>query len=602
MILTMVLTLSAAYLGAEPLVVPQHLELSGEVSPGYHLYNPKGYRGKVAEYEVPDTGSEATLLLEGRGTKNWLYLNGEIFDQDDQTYQLNLDLQRVLRSDILYKRFRHFLDHDLLSNQDSSYDADRFKNNILQLEEFTADNTLRIPGVPFLKLTGTVRTYTKHGTRQALTVSKCSQCHVASRNRRIDSSLNDVVPGIETIFGPTTIKLTSLLRDFTEHAAAPRHNYGNASSSFLVRGSAPYSRVPDSTMRLHTVSLHSRLPRASSLYLMVQHGERKNKVTHRTSDISAVAARLSSSITRFLSCDTFYSRYHSNNKRHSGIDHDRERGGIDITIHPMKQSGIICSYIWESVNRDNATPKSTHTETYRISFNHRLSRKLRLNLKYQRARIEDPLLTRDQTFSHLVQTSLPTQKNELFASFTWAPRYNLSMHANFRLTSSMNTRSESDEDHWEGIVSLWYSPFERVTFSGSYTLGSTDVGCPGAFKIHHHRGPESLVRYEDIPYDSRFHSWNLAAVVRLTYRLSLTGNVIWSDSMADFDKIIDSRNIGTFSDISISQVETSLGIAYAYTQRLVLHAHYLYREYNDHKQSYFDGQLNQISCGITWSY
>lgn len=599
---TALLTLFTALCETEPAALPQSVELSVKASAGYHLDNPKGYRGKVIEYEVPDTGSETSFLLEGRGAGNWLYVSGETLDQDDQTYRLSLDLQRVLCADVSYKRFRHFLDHDPLSNQDSSYDADRLRNNILTVEEFAADTALRTPNLPFLKVTGTVRTYTKHGSRQVLTVSKCSQCHVASRNRRVDSSLNDVVPGIEAVLGLATIRVTSLWRDFTEHGAAPRNNYGDASSSFLVRGNAPYSRVPDSTVTLHTLSLRARLPLASSLYLTVQRGERENKLTHRTTDISSLAARLSKYITRFLSCDVFYSRHNTDTKRHGGIDHDRERGGIDITIHPSKQAGIICSYVWESVNRDNAGPNSTRAETYRISYNQRLSRKLRFNVKYQRAHIDDPLLTRDPSFSHLAQTSLPKQEEELFASFTWAPRHNFNLHTTLRLNDSNNARYDSDERQWEGVVSFWYAPFERLTLSGACSLGSNQTDCTGSFKVHHSRGAESIMRYDNIPYDSRFQSWSLAAALRLTRRLSLTGNVMWSDSIADFDKNIDGQNVGTFSDISISQIETSLGITYAYSQRLVLHAQYLFREYNDHKQSYFDGQINRISCGVTWNY
>lgn len=596
------LFLYAGRAGGEPTALPEIEEVSAEVSAGYHLYNPKGYRGKVGEYEVLDTGSDATFLLEGRSAGTWFTMSGTALDKDDQTYGLSLDLQRILRSDVAYQRFRHFLDHDLLTNQDSAVDFDRARNNSLTVEEFTADNTLIVPGLPFLKFTGNVRTYSKHGTRQALTVGKCSQCHVSSRNRRIDTSINDVTSGVETTMGPATVKYTHLLRDFTEHGSAPRNNYGDGASSFLVRGMAPYSRVPDSRMTLHTLSLRSRLPLASSLFVTLQHGERENKLTHRETGINTVAARLSKYLSRFLSCDVFYSRHSTNNKTHSGIDHDRKRGGIDINAHPMKQAGLVCSYFWETIERDNAAADSTRRETYRLNYNQRLLRKLRLNLKYQRTRIDDPFITRDRTFSNLVQTSLPKHEDETFASLGWTPRHNFSLHTKLRFTNSRNSRFDVGEDQWEFVISFWYVPYESLTLSGAYTLVANEVDGHGSLKTYHLRSAESLLRYDDIPYDSRSQSWNLSAAFRVTQQISLTGDVSFIDSVADFDKNLGGRNIGAFSDISISQAAASMGIVYAYSRQLSLHAKYLYREYNDHNQSYFDGQVNMVSCGITWSY
>jgi hypothetical protein len=586
----------------EPVALPEVEEVAAELSAGYHLYNPKGYRGRVGEYEVLDTGMEAQFLLEGRSAGTRLSLTGETLDQDDQTYGLSLDVRRILRSDVAYKRFRHFLDHDPLTNQDSARDADRLRNNILTVEEFRADNALLIPGLPFLKFTADIRSYSKHGTRQALTVGKCSKCHVSSRNRRVDTSTNDVTAGLTATLGPATLTYASLLRDFSEHGSAPRNNYGNGASFFLVRGMAPYNRVPDSRMNLHTLTLSSRLPLAASLFLTVQHGERENKLTRRETGINTVAARLSKYLSRFLACDVFYARHSTDNKNHGGIDHDRERGGIDINAHPLKHAGLVCSYFWETVERDNAAANSTRRETYRISYNQRLLRTLRLNLKYQRTRIDDPFITRDQTFSTLVQTALPSRENEAFASLGWTLRHNFTLHANLRCTNSRNSRFAVDEDRREFVLSFWYAPVEALTLSGAYTRADNEVNGQGSLKTYHLRGAESLLRYDDIPYDSSSQSWTLSAALRLTRKVSLTADITGSDSVADFDKNLSGRNFGSFSDLSIGQVETSLGMAYALSRRLSLNARYLYREYNDHKQSCFDGQVNMVSCGIAWAY
>ncbi|MCX8045053.1 MAG: MtrB/PioB family outer membrane beta-barrel protein [Desulfobacterota bacterium] len=582
--------------------MPELEDVSAEISAGYHLYNPKGYHGKVGEYEVLDTGSDITFLVQGSGPDSRVSLNGETRDKDDQNYGLMFDLPHILRSTIGYQRFRHVLNHDLLSNQDSARDFDPVKRNCLTVEEFTADNTFRIPWLPFLKFTGDVRIYSKHGTRQALTLTKCSQCHVSSRNRRVNTSINDITPGVEVDTGPATMKYTVLQRDVTEHGAAPQANYGDGSSSFLVRGAAPYSRIPDSSMNLHTLALQSRLPLNTSLFFMVQHGKRENKLTHRETGFNALAGRLSNDIGRFVSCDAFYTRLTTNNKTHGGIDHDRTRGGIDINLHPMKQTGIVCSYFWETVERDNTAPNETRKETYRIAYNQRLLRRLRLNVKYQRTRVDDPLITRDAAFSQLVLTSLPKQEEEAFVALEWTPRHNLNMHTKLRYTDADNNRCDGNEQRWEGVFSLWYAPLHYLTISGAYTMINVNVRGRVSLKAHHLRQPESMVIDRDVPYDSRSQTWHLLAAVQLSPKMSVSAAITLIDSVADFDKHLAGRNIGLFSDLSLMQTEASFGMEYRWSRRLSLAAQYMYREYNDHTKSRFDGQVTMLYGGIRWAY
>ncbi|MEI6126901.1 MAG: hypothetical protein WCQ99_10170, partial [Pseudomonadota bacterium] len=99
----------------------------------------------------------------------------------------------------------------------------------------------------------------------------------------------------------------------------------------------------------------------------------------------------------------------------------------------------------------------------------------------------------------------------------------------------------------------------------------------------------------------RSQSWYLSAAYRLTPVLSLTGEVTYIDSIADFDKKINSRNAGELSDLSIGQIETSLGITYLCRKNLSVYAKYMYREYNDRNKNYFDGEFRVISAGVNWT-
>jgi hypothetical protein len=525
-----------------------------------------------------------------------------VLDENDLSFNANFDLSRYLRSDLSYSRFQHFLDHDPLSNQDYVQDFNAGQDNKLLIEELKANNTLMLPSIPFVKFNFDYRSYQKRGHQQATTVGKCSNCHVTSRNKRVNRSTDDVTAGMEATFGPLTISYNHLLRNFAEHADAPVANYGDGASFFLVKGFAPYSRVPDSRMNVDTVNLRSDLPWNSTVFATVQHGRRENRDTGNDATFNSFATRLSKYFSKLLSLDTYYSKYKLQNQTSGGIDRTTQRGGIDATMHPLSNSGLVCSYQWEDTDRNNSDPGSTRKNIYRISWNERILKKLRLNLHYKKTRVDDPFVMHDPTFTGLVQTSLPQKEDEIYGAVSWSPLYNLTLNTSLRLTDLRSSRYNSDEDRLEYVFSFWYVPLERLTLAGSYTLSKTDVNSFGALKTYHLRGAKSLYEYDDFPYDGRTQSLSLSATYLLTPRVSVSGDVTWIDSIGDFDKHVDGRNIGGFSDLSIGQIETSLGVSYACTTQLTLYSKYMYRQYNDHETNYYDGKINMISVGASWSF
>jgi hypothetical protein len=586
----------------EPSGKKQDLTVNASVSGGIHSVHADGNPAKVGEYDVLHSGAESSFDLQGSSGRNYLDMSGRILDENDQSYNLTFDLNRYLRSDFSYIRFQHYLDHDRLDNQDFKYDYDAGNANKLIISELKSQNTLLLPSVPFVKFNFDMRSYQKAGHRQATTVGKCSECHVTSRNRRIDSSINDVAPGMELSLGPATITYNHLIRSFTEHGAAPTANYGNGASFFLVKGWAPYSLVPDSRLNVDTVNVRSALPWDSTVYATVQHGKRENLETHTSASFNSMATRLSKYFSKYLTCDTYYNRYSLENKSHEGIDLDTERGGFDLTMHPIANSGLTCSYQWQDTDRDNADPNSTRRNIWRITWNQRILKKLRYALKYEKIRVHDPLVMKDQAVPGLVQTSLPEREATYYATVTWSMLYNLTLNTNLRYANLRDSRYGSDEDQWEYCLSLWYVPTERLTLTGAYTLAENTVNSYGALKTYHLNGAEGLFEYNTIPYDSRSQTWSLSAACRLTAQTTLTGDVAYIDSIADFDKHIDGQNIGNFSDLSIGQMQTSLGIVYACNKHLTLHSRFMYRKYNDNEQNYFDGHFNMLSVGASWSF
>ncbi len=597
------LLLSAAQTACAQQQTPETpIYYSGSILSGYHHYTVDDSRVKLGEYEVLDSGFETYFTADAKRSNTKFHVSGEILDEDDQTYLFSFDIGRLVHSNISYNRFRHNLDHDPMVNQDTVFDYSPGDTAGLTIEELRAENSFRIPGVDFLKIHADFRSYAKRGHRQATTVSKCNQCHVSSKNKRINTRTRDTALGLEAVYGPATIHYEYTRRSFHEDGSPPRINYGEGSSLFLVTGYADYSRVPDSTTDIHTLTFRTRLPLTTELYASYQFGERKNKDTRNSIEFDSISARLSKYFARYLSCDLFYYSYSMDNDVPDGYEVDRERGGFDINLHLFKKTGIKGTFIWEDIDRDQFTERSSDKKVYRLTLNNRLLTNLRLHARLEKIKIDDPFISMDPNYPRLVLTSQPEDENTAYISFNWSVRHNLSLNGSARCTSRENSRFDVDEDRCEISLGIWAAPFERFTFSATYSFIETDIDTTVVFKTYHDRDLSSYILYDEIPYNDRSHSWFITASYQISPRISLSGDFSYILSDADYDVELDGRNIGQDTDISISRIESSIGLTYLFSRRISFYTSYMYREYDDHEQEWLAGSLHYFGVGVGWSF
>jgi hypothetical protein len=576
-------------------------ELFTDMSIGYHFYNNKGYHGKVSEYSIPDSGMDASIRIKDFRGNSFFNLESEILDKDDQTHLLNLDLQRYLLMDLSYMKFRHFLDHDPLTNQEEVTDDYSGMDNKIIIEEIKADNTFHLPLLPFVKFFANFRKYKKDGNRQTTTVSKgdgdCSTCHVYSANKRIDQDTDDIVLGFEATLKKLTVNYEYKGQKFTEGGAAPTADYG---SGFSVSGENSYGDTPEFKKDTHKVSLRSKLPFSSSIFASYLFGKRTNRDTRQDIDFTSLSARLSKYFSRFVSCDLFYGNYQTDNDIRNSFERDIEKGGIDLKARFLKKTSAKLTYRWEEIDRDNSAENRTRKTSYTASLNTRLMKSLRLHLRYKTIRVRDPFIMDDNRFQGIIQTSMPEKEHQLYASLNWNPFTTFSMNSSIRYTSSRNTEySDIEEDFYEFVISTWYMPFERMTLMGSFTFFENEIDTSSVYSTHF---LPDLIFYDNVPYENTSHSIYLSATYQLNPRLALTGEVTFINSDADFDTMIDSSNVGAYSDLEINQVQTSVGFSYLVNPKMSLYGRYTYHEYNDREDSTFDGEYSMVSFGLNYSF
>ncbi len=584
----------------------QDRELSVYFASGLHFFTVSGYRGKVGEYDVLRSGVDSAFSIAGNQKKNYFDLTGQFFASDDQNYSFMMDAQRLFQTAFSYQKFTHHLDHDPLSNQDFYSNHNPGQNNRIVIEEITSGNVLRIPQLPFLKLKMNYRSYAKRGTRQATTVAKCSECHVSSRNQRINNRLDDAAFGFEGSVGPATIEYTRHWISFHQHAAAPVNNYGDGASFFLVKGSKPYALIPETDTTIHDIKLRTWLPFSSSLFANYQTGEKSNRNSHYEIDYYNLAARLSNYLCKYVTVDAFYNQYHMDNSVPNAIERNYKRGGFDAATAFKRLLNVKLSYMWENIDRHNFYVTYSRKKTFRLTAHYRALKKLRFHFKYEKTRVSDPFSTENTFYTPgtniigMTQTMLPQSADLFYSSLTWNVRPHLSCTSSFRYMAGKSERYHVDSDRYEFNVSFWYVPAKKVTLTGSYTISDHNVDAPVSYKRYHSYEKSSLLVADDIPYDAESQVYALTATYLFNHLFSLTGEISYRRCASAFESRLQGNNIGDLSDLKINCLDTAFGVNYRYNRRLTISAKYMFREYNDKKNNAFDGQFNGISTNLTW--
>ena len=271
----------------------------------------------IADEDVsPFTKADLNYRVEGLS----LDFFGRFETTDDQEYSLKGAINRVFLFETDYSEFTHRLDHDYLENLNAhifisntsndprglpftSADGAAYTNNaafnaipttvsasnektmgaagVYNTDWNVADryyanrsewnNSIKfnIPSLPGLKIGFDHRLEKREGCKQAMTMSKCSGCHIESYSKNIDETTNDYVPKVSFQAGALSMEYSYLHREFDDdsqdmmneynrladaHVAGFKSllqypSYTGTTDSTLVAGSntLPFNSMPDST-------------------------------------------------------------------------------------------------------------------------------------------------------------------------------------------------------------------------------------------------------------------------------------------------------------------------------------------------------------------
>ena len=108
----------AALLAPASLLAAEGGALSGTIEAGAAAQDIKDDKSRVNEYSTIGKDDEVTAYgkvdVTGMGEKSSVSVKAEATGSEDQTYDIGIDFNRILRGQFSYDKFYHWLDHDKL--------------------------------------------------------------------------------------------------------------------------------------------------------------------------------------------------------------------------------------------------------------------------------------------------------------------------------------------------------------------------------------------------------------------------------------------------------------------------------------------------------
>ena len=378
---------------------------------------------KVGEYDVLDVGAhpDFSFFIDGKIEGTYFSGGGTYYEDEDQAYHANIDMQRYVSSEFSYHRFWHWLDHDPLTNLYAAYndgtgsdkDAQHpyvtYTNHELGREygimrsEMESKTTARVPiDLPFeLKTFFNYRKEVRRGERQALTMSKCSACHVVSHSKRVNEYIEDYNPGFIATYrngiGRFSVSYEYLDRKFGENSPAPENYYDEAVHPGGKKGHVfdkkilyqnqelPYNELPRSRKWSHIAKLNAYFPSFSTgLFTGGIYSGTENKDQRLRFNLKSIFSRLSNSMipglalnvhfrwldlanesvsgtntstNEYYTCeDSTWTKNTVNAEqpysRNSAMSRDEWEVGFDSSYLLMRGVTLRGSYLWRQISRD----------------------------------------------------------------------------------------------------------------------------------------------------------------------------------------------------------------------------------------------------------
>jgi hypothetical protein len=620
---------------------------------GYRFLHVDGVGGRAAEYDYLHPGPIFGGMFNRVGNDFKFALDGNYLNDKDYFGDLLADYRGEYRFHLRTESLFHNLDHEKLGHDFSgtryqTIDQDPHGSYGERVEQDEASFRYKLHNFPLHINLGYWRLL-RDGSSQlrfADTLFGYDGTNtVNAMARRLNQETHEGDFGFDAHLGFVDLVYTFQIRDFSDHIATPTYNYiartpNDLSNPPIPGGLQQHNEDPDSRYIAHTVKLHTSLDGGIVGAASYSYGTRENRST--LTDIQGASQgrdTLQNAAGDFvyIPCKEFSLALKF---RHQEVDRDNP-----ATLFSLVDSSTLSVRPSLDTQRDTITAtvsvRATNTLTfkgeYKGNFLHRdntafwneplaqVAQRLPENSTVHKGSlaifsrpVKGLSLRAQYIYSATDNPSYGTSfgekhEGQLFASYNSPNRWGAT--ANYRIARESNdqlTVSTFASNTFDPIanpiarnrytdnatVSLWYTPIEGLTVSGSYGFLRAKID-QGVLFQDQPTAPPAV--FANTNYTTQAQIYSVSAVYRLAEMLDLSLALQQVRSFSDFapESGNTTNNIEQLTQLTRTRtVESSLSARaeYRLTKNFSCVLDYSYRDYDEKIQSLANGTVQTVSA------
>lgn len=621
---------------------------------GYRFLTIDSYGGRAAEYEYlhsnPSLGADYSSL--GKDLK--YEMEGSFLNDKDYHGDLLFDYAGDYRFHLRTESLFHNLDReDLFSPAPFTLGAAVYNASIdptapfgIRVEQDLATFRYKIHDYPFHLNLGYWRIF-KEGSRQLIYADQAfegTSNTIFSRARAVDRQTHEGTAGFDTHLGPIDLIYTFRIRQFEDNAGIPsdffaaRPEFGQPNVIVRNAGNQQHNEDPDSRFVSHTVKLHTSLAGGIVGAASYTYGKREN--LSRLSDIRGAdqtSAALQNVAGDFIytPCKEFtlalkYRLQEVDNSNPATISSvfaspstievrpslDTRKDVITATFsaRPHNLLTFKGEYKGTFLHRDNVNngnvllswkdvPENSETHKGTFTVLSRPLKGLRIKALYGYSATDHPSYGNSSGERH---------EGQFLVSYSSLNRWGAT--ANYQIARELNDQIERstitsvspltfnfnlpplsrDKRANNFTASLWLTPFEKFTITGSYSLLRNRID-QGVFFTVVNTDSRDLTNYT-----TQAQLFSINGVYHIDEKLDLSLALQQVRSFSEFDPVFNTYTAGDTSgikDISRTKtVESSISARadYHLTKNLNCICDYTFKDYDEKNSTLFNGTVQAV--------
>ncbi len=511
----------------------------------------------------------------------------------------------------------------------------------------------------------------KEGTRQANAVAHCqspapppggSRCHLTSQGQHVDWLTMEVEPVITARFDWLTLEYSRTMRKFQQDDQMLTYTNTRNTEGFGPTGTAVFfGYVPENYTEIDRLKVLADLGPDTDLYVLGNVGNTHNEFRESDRKFYGVDARLSNQSIDGLTLTAYGKSFVQNNSNDDMALNTRypdEAAGWQESVSPVaggfylvdrtysavgfksrwrpfydrsgsiSRMALVGGYEYRQIERDHVTydlagddwtQPTTKTNDFFVGVQHDWSAMFSSFLRYRMLDSKDPLYGVTEGTDDVdagLNSNQPTHEDRVEIGGNWNPSEDFMLTGSFWIQNSYSHAEyvRFDEDNYPIVISSWYAPDDRWSFTGGYATFSNwirqDITLGAASDNLVVANPE----YYTSPwnYTGRADVFNLGANYAWSENVTLTSGVEYVRSRNFFQDPApsplavlngnDYTDLPTYSAVRTNTWRLMAGTDIRLTANVNSYFRYNYYDWDDVQNGWNSGAAHMFLAGLSAVY